>query len=79
MKESGLFYYMKNLHGRISRHPRDEPRERPRDEPRKRPRAFHPKIAAASDRRVNDWKLKIAGVNEKVNDRVNDQGERLTA
>lgn len=28
--------------------------------------------------RVTDWKLKIAGVNEKVNDRVNDQGERLT-
>ena len=51
----------------------------PRERPREQPRAFKPKIAAASDRRVNDWKLKIAGVNEKVNDRVNDQGERLTA
>ena len=68
MKESGLFYYMKNLHRRISRHPRDEPRERPRDEPRKRPRAFQPKIAAASDREGERLEAKNSRVNEKVND-----------
>ena len=60
MKESGLFYYMKNLHGRISRHPRDEPR--------KRPRAFQPKIAAASDREGELLEAKNSRVNEKVND-----------
>lgn len=62
MKESGLFYYMKNLHGRISRpSPEMNPENDPEMNPENDLELFSRKSQLHLTGRVNDWKLKIAG------------------
>ena len=61
MKESGLFYYMKNLHGRISRPPEMNPENDPEMNPENDLELFSRKSQLHLTGRVNDWKLKIAG------------------
>lgn len=62
MKESGLFYYVKNLQGGESA---DDPEMNPENDPEMNPEndleLFSRKSQLHLTGRVNDWKLKIAG------------------